>query len=220
MNLNQFYKYFKANGLFTGVKQMIRRLAGIVGFSNSETLFLSCNTEDVAYNKSNQQASNIEVEMLSNERKEEFKKIKYYPFLNEDELLNSMNKGVLLAIINNKITGYLVAHKSEMHTIFNLGKWSLSNDEAWIGPVYILPEWRNKKIFSHLLFEGITFNKKNNIKRIYTCINSENIASIKTFCNLGFNVVGRVRIQKVFYRKTTSVLNFSSGKFINSKFTI
>lgn len=194
--MKKIIKYFKDNGLLRTIKRIFYRVGGKLGLIKSETFVLH---QDFKNEKILQDfLPDYKVDILNKENLSDFMAIKYYEFLDPKEIINSKKSNIMVAFDGKKIIGFACYHYDTNHTIHDLGKWHLKEDEAWIGPTYVIKEYRSKGVHRLLLIKTISLLNKIGINKTYTAINRNNIPSIKSFKNVGFEIIGTINIQRFF----------------------
>ncbi|TCK93140.1 acetyltransferase (GNAT) family protein [Natranaerovirga hydrolytica] len=211
--------YLSDNGIGKTLNRIFYRISIMIGLRKSKTYILKVDFQNYQANESN--LPKYDVELLVDEFLDQFKKVKYYDFLNADELANSKNSGALLAMDSEMIIGFICFHRDVNHTIHSLGHWNLEKNEVWIGPTYVKKEYRNKKVHKLILSKAIKMFSKDNVKTCYTGINKNNAPSLRSFQNVGFEIAGEVSVRKVFNKIVSiSVKNLRDDISIMDKFNV
>lgn len=210
---------FKTNGFINTVAKIIDRILKKLGLRVSETYFFQIDLNDVELRNSRMKP--YKMEYLDHDRKTQFENMKYFDFLDVNSFLVSDKADILIALDESEIIGYICVHQGVDHLIYNLGYWSLNDNEAWIGPTYVVNDYRNKGIHGKLINEFVKQGYSNGISKIYTAINSENIPSIRSFSKVGFKLIGRVKIRKTANRKiSVELLDINNKNVLKEKLTV
>jgi GNAT superfamily N-acetyltransferase len=215
--MKKVIRYFKDNGFNETVKRIGIRSLSFIGLRESSSYVFNY--------KSNKEIYDIEISPfkyelveLRKEQSKNFESVNYYDFINADKILESENSKIFIAMDGNEIVGYVCCHFNVEHSIHKMGKWQLEENEAWIGPTYVVKEYRNKRIHKHLLLYSILMLGNHGINSFYTAINENNIASIKSFTNVGFEKIGVIKIKnRMNISKKISILDDGTNT-LNTKF--
>lgn len=222
IRLNRMLKIMnslKMNGFTKTVVIIINRILKTFGLQVSETYFFQIDLDDAKLQNNNQKL--YKLEYLGYDRKMQFESIKYFEFLDVNNLLASNKADILIALDGSKIIGYICVHRGINHLIHNLGYWNLNEDEAWIGPTYIIKDYRNKGIHKDLINVIIKDSYSKGIKKIYTAINSKNIPSIRSFSKVGFKLIGRINNRKIISKSISlELLDINDNNILKKKFEV
>jgi len=194
--MKKVIRYFKDNGLSETVKRIAIRSLSIIGFKESSSYILNYKSNEKIDAKEISSFKYVLVE-LNREQRKNFESVNYYDFINADKILKSDNSKIYIAMDKNEIVGYVCCHFNVEHSIHKMGKWQLEENEAWIGPTYVVKNYRNKRIHKHLLLYSILMLGNDGINSFYTAINENNTPSIKSFTNVGFEKIGVIKIKNV-----------------------
>lgn len=134
----------------------------------------------------------FEIERLTEVNRKEFERIKFWDFVNTDEFINNPKQSILLLKAGEEYVAYAAEEHEICREIHGLGKFQLRSGEGWIGPVYVLRDWRGRGINKALVAEQIKKLQASGIDTFYTSINSNNEASLNSFKHSGFCEIGRV----------------------------
>ena len=215
--MQKVLRYFNDNGLLETIKKVLMRVLGIFGLKKSETyilnLYMNCDIKVEINNLG------IRILQLLEEHTDEFNKVKYFDFINIKEKINSKYSKIFIAMDNNKIIGYVCCNFNTNHLIHNMGFWNLNKDEAWIGPTYVVKNYRNRGVHRALLIKSINEMYRSGIVSFYTAINKNNAPSLKSFRNVGFTKIGIIKIRKIL-RKTIrqEIIELNDEQVMKSKF--
>lgn len=193
--MSKLKAYLNDNGIGKTLNRIFYRISIMTGLRKSETYILKIDLENYQVVESN--FPKYDVVLLVDEYLDQFRKVKYYDFLNVDELAESINSGALLAMDSGMIIGFICFHRGVNHTIHSLGHWKLDKNEVWIGPTYVKKEYRNNKVHKLILSEAIKMFIQDNVKTCYTGINKNNQPSLRSFRNIGFKTVGELSVRKI-----------------------
>lgn len=185
--MSKITKYLRHEGLIgTGKKvwHLMSRLDSKTYFFESTQTLYSNNNSHIIFHE-------LQPDLL-----QQFEDIKFFEHVSGNEYINKDNKKILMAYIDDEPVGYVAAEHGIDKKIHGLGRFILSDSESWIGPTYVMREYRGKGISSLLISEIMRILKEDGITSYFTAINSDNIASQKAFINNGFKKIGSVIAQK------------------------
>lgn len=210
---------FKANGFIDTISKIVDKVLKMLGIRVSETYFFQMDLND-AILQNNNNMKPYKTEYLDYDKKTQFENMKYFNFLDVDGLLTFGKSNVLIALDENKIIGYVCMHRGTKHLIHNLGYWNLDDNEAWIGPIYVIKGYRNKGFSKFLLKNAVNELHKLGIVTFYTAVNKNNISSIRSFSNVMFNIIGMVETRNILNVKCKiNIVDYSPCKNILTKFS-
>nr|MBQ4458322.1 GNAT family N-acetyltransferase [Clostridia bacterium] len=174
-----------------GIQQTIRKIiTKVFRLGNSQTVFFY-NRIDVECESPYEEHDETYFE-LTESTIPDFEKIKFWNFINAMQYINNQNESVLLVKYNGEVIAYAAECHEKGRPIHGLGSFQLRAKEAWIGPVYVLKQYRGRGINRRLIIEVMNRLRASGITDFYTSINSNNQSSIKSFQNAGFTEIGRV----------------------------
>mgnify|MGYP000988208757 FL=1 len=209
--------YLRDYGLFETIKRIFTRILGIIGLIESETYVLrfqlaKASVEQPYNNK-------FRIIQLHREHVREFNRMKYFDFIDGNKMINSKHSKIFVAMDDNKIIGYVCCHTNTEHSIYRMGTWKLKSHEAWVGPSYVIRDYRNKKVNRLLWYTVINEMNKLRIDTFYTAINKNNEPSLKSVINIGFSVIGIIKFRKLFGRTINKeIIDFNKEKELTTKF--
>lgn len=131
-------------------------------------------------------------EILDNTNRVDFERIKFWGFINADDFIGNEHQSVLMIKEGKEYIAYAAEEHATERLIHGLGSFLLNSDEGWIGPVYVRKEWRWQGCNRRLLFQQMRRLKEFGIITVYTAINSQNTASLKSFSSVEFEEIGTV----------------------------
>lgn len=203
--MSKIVNYLKYEGISATVKKIIHS----VKKSDSTTVFFEAS--DSAFTG---QKEALKVVELKEDILDEFENIKFFEHIVSSDYLNSNSRKLLLGYMGDILVGYVAAEYGVEKEIHGLGKFSLTKEEAWIGPTYVRRKFRGQGISSALIREMMDIlQKENNIMHFYTAINAENISSQKAFLKNSFVQFGTVTI--LYKQKQKSIVE---GNKLKEKF--
>ncbi|MCO8291380.1 GNAT family N-acetyltransferase [Tetragenococcus halophilus] len=219
--MKKIIQYLNDNGLLKTIAQIFKRLAGLTGLLESKTYILKKEIHN-EYSLAANSTSKYQIKILDVEDIEAFNKMKYFEFLDANKIISSKKMGAIIALKENNIIGYVCFDSNNEHPIHQLGRWYLEENEAWIGPTYILNDYRNKGLHRILLNKTIENLYYANIRAAFTAINYKNKPSIKSFKKIGFDKIGLIKARNFFnlhskVRVEEKMLGSIESKFFNNK---
>lgn len=179
----------KNNGYLETIKKALNRILKVLGLLESETYFFEKKIDDIRSQSTKEQIynDNISIKFLDYKEKTQFEYMKYYEFLDTESLLNSEMSKVLIALHKDKIIGFACIHRGSNHLIHDLGYWNLSEDEAWIGPTYVIKNYRNRGIHKDLLNRAIEYSYFMGIKKYIQRLILKILLRSRVFVRLALN---------------------------------
>jgi len=116
----------------------------------------------------------------------------------------------IIALKNNKIVGYTCVEFYPQKPIDRVLK--LQQNEAWGRDAFILPEYRNKGIYS-IMFSLVTnLAKEKNLSKIYGSVDVKNLKSLKIHKKFGSKVIGRYIYLKLLVFEKIWYMELENGK--------
>lgn len=186
-----FLKKIRLLGLKYFIDNFAYKIFYKMGFSSSNTVFLSLNLNDSSVNLSQPDAG-LRVVKLTLEYLSSLKKILIFGDVLVDDLFNNDTKGAFIALNKyDEVVAFSFYDLSDQHTVNGWVSIEISEDLAWVGPVFVHPKYRGNKLNKHLYFAIFEFLSGER-QRFITCINSNNQASIKSHKSMGFVNIGEV----------------------------
>lgn len=184
--------YLRNEGFISFCKKIKSNILYRFGRS-STTMFYQCN--DLGLEKVLTREG-IDVLKLAYSELSDFEYMKFFQHLDGNMYVNNLDKEIVIAKYGEKIVGYAAVDYGGKRDIHGLGAFSLLDNEAWIGPVYVIREYRKKGVNSLLINTLKHRMKSRSINCCYTCINIDNPDSITSFKRNGFNELGFVTSTK------------------------
>ena len=192
--MSKILTYLKYEGLHETVRKCL--LAVKNRNKASETVFLKCCEADLTPNPK----VKLDVFPLTEDRLQDFEKVKFYEYVSGLSYVNHPKRCVLLGYVDGQIAGYEAIEYHIDREIHGLGVLRLEQDEAWAGPAYVKRAFRGKGINKELIKRAILYGQQEyHIHTVYTCINGENVPSIKAAERIGFRKIGSVIFQNGQY---------------------
>lgn len=180
--MNKFLTYLKYEGIMATVKKVfsyIRKKESITVFLCYDAPIKSVKKQPILF------------DFLRQDNLDSFEKIKFFDHIHGRDYIDSSNSFILLAMMNGETVGYIAMELEKNKEIHGLGHFQLDTQEAWVGPVYVKRAYRGKGINKEMLKQALEIAmNKYHIRCIYTSINQENIASLKSFLHAGFQKKG------------------------------
>lgn len=199
--MSKIVNYLKYEGISATVKKIVHS----VKKSDSKTVFFEASDSDFTREKETLRVVGLKEDFLN-----EFENIKFFEHIVSGDYLNSNSRKLLLGYIGDVLVGYVAAEHGVEKKIHGLGRFSLTAEEAWIGPTWVRREFRGQGISSVLIREMMDIlQKENNIMHFYTAINAENISSQKAFVKNSFKELGTVTI---LYKQKQNIVEGSKLK--------
>lgn len=193
--MKKVVQYLGEYGLLKTIMQIFRRVGGLIGLLKSKTYILK---------KEIQEDFNIaitheyQLKTFVAEDVEAFNKMKYFDFLDANNIVESKKMGATIALDGDSVIAYVCYDSSSEHDIHKFGRWYLDENEAWVGPTYVKNDYRNKGLHHDLLNKTIENLQNSNIKTVVTAINYKNEPSIKSFEKTGFRKLGLIKLRNFF----------------------
>lgn len=212
-------QYLGEYGLLKTIIQIFRRVGGLVGLLKSKTYILR---KEIQEDLNVAITSGYQIKTLDVNDIEAFNKMKYFNFLDANNVVESKKAGATIALDENSIIAYVCYDSSSEHVIHKFGSWYLDENEAWVGPTYVKSAYRNKGLHRDLLSKTIENLQNNNIKMVVTAINYKNKPSIKSFEKSGFSKLGLIKLRNFIgcysiIQVEEYTLNSIKSKFSNNK---
>ena len=113
-----------------------------------------------------------------------------------------------------RIIAYTWVHFKYYDNLGLAGTLVLDENEVFIGPFYVDPAHRGRKLYYLMMSESLRYLKNERIITVYTASNSQNIATIKVAVRSGFDVVGCIRAKK---SHGWTVLEFNRQGLLSAK---
>ena len=188
--IKKFFIYCMSDGIIPAVRFACKTLFSKL-LSNSTTVFLeyeNCRSKHSDMNS----CITIKKTELTDVIKLDF------PRLKESDYQKWLQNGSTLYIgyIENIPISYTWTHYNG-YTIHGLCDFKLEEIECWIGPTFISKNFRGQGYNKQQIAYQIA---NENAKKFYTSVNSDNIASLKSFQHLGFKIIGTVTRKTLFFR--------------------
>lgn len=183
---------------YEGLRETIRKCFLTVKNRNkvSETVFFKYCKADLAHDPK----ARLEVVFLTEERLPDFETIRFFDHISGRDYIAQPHGNIFLGYLNDELVAYAVTEYGKRKEIHGLGFFQLEQNEAWLGPVYVKRAYRGKGINREMLKRVIEATvKQGYIHSFYTCINQENVASIKSFSYAGFQKKGVILCQNGQY---------------------
>lgn len=180
--MSNLLNYLKQEGLFATAKKAWNKVfqKGI-----SQTIFLradlSGDTDD---------DYEVIIEKLEESNRAAFEEIKFWDFVNADDYIGNEHQSVIMLRDGENYIAYAAEEHATDRLIHGLGSFLLKSDEGWIGPVYVRKKWRGRGYSRRLLLQQMYRLKESGMTLVYTAINSQNTASLKSFSSVGFEEIG------------------------------
>lgn len=190
--MNRLINYLMNEGFVETIKKIIVK---IKQHGKSETIFFQKEVQNFEAPKSLNDI--MKCVKLTEENQSDFENIKFWSFINTNTYLNNPNASILLLKIGNNYVGYAAEQHETERKIHGLGVFNLKRKEGWIGPVYVVRQYRGQGLNRILVNEQIMQLRQKHITTFFTSINSANTSSIKSFNSLGFKEFGRVGKNKI-----------------------
>lgn len=182
--MNKLLIYLKQEGLSATIAKVISFL-----FKGSSTTDFYCCVNPVSCANRN----SVVLKYLTYTELNKFDQIKFFSHINGADYIESTNQFILTAYYEDEMVGYVAAEYDKLKDIHGLGKFKLNKDEAWVGPVYVCRKYRKKGVSSYLISGTLQQLKQRFcIASVYTCINADNISSIRSFEKNGFKKIGYI----------------------------
>ena len=217
--MKKIIQYIHEYGLLRTIMQIFKRIGEFVGVLKSKTYVLD---KEIQKDLDVITEPKYQIRPLGLDDIEEFNRMKYFDFLDPKNIIESKNKGAIIALNGSRIIGYVCYDSSSEHSIHKMGKWNLDENEAWVGPTYVDINYRNKGIHRDLLNETIKKLHYENIKNVFTAINYKNEPSVKSFEKTGFRKLGLISIRNIlnFYKSIKIdeyIINSIRSKFYGNR---
>lgn len=182
--MSSLLNYLKQEGLSATAKRAWNKAfhKGV-----SQTVFLRADLSKEIDNE-----HGLAFELLEESNRAAFCEIKFWDFVNADEFIGNEHQSVIMLREGDKYIAYAAEKHATERLIHGLGSFVLKSDEGWIGPVYVRKQWRGHGYNRQLLLQQMHRLKECGMTTVYTAINSQNTASLKSFSSVGFEEIGTV----------------------------
>lgn len=187
--MSRILNYLRQEGLATTAKKAFNK---IFHKSVSQTVFLRIRLTGELENCF---SSNIEI--LGDSNRAFFEAIKFWDFICVDDFIDNEYQSIAMLKNRDEYIAYAAEEHAINRVIHGLGDFHLKLDEGWIGPVYLRKQWRGKGHNKRLLLHQLRRLKAFGVTTVYTAINSQNSASLKSFKSVGFEEIGIVDEQGI-----------------------
>lgn len=114
-----------------------------------------------------------------------------------NEYLENKSK-CLGAFWNDRVIGYCWVHFRKYYFPFFDYYLKIKDKEAYIGPAFVDPEFRGKRLYGALMSRLFVNLKKNGCLLVYGSVWDTNIASIKGVKKIGFLPVNYIKVIRIF----------------------
>lgn len=191
--MNKISRYLKEYGLRGILKKIYVKGLFLFGLKKSVTIFfVKVLDSNIAYVDSD----HYSIKILTQADIDKFDKMKYFHFIRSKEVVEDPYFMVITINHQERMVGYVILHFGEIHPIYGLGSWKLDEDEAWLGPAFVIKEFRGKGINSLLLNQAAIFSIERGSKKIFTCINQSNASSRRSFEKNDYRPIGTITRKK------------------------
>lgn len=191
--MKKISRYLKEFGLRGIIKKIYAKGLFLLGLKKSVTIFFIKSLHENISSTGNDQYL---VKILDESDISKFDEMKYFHFIRSKEVVEDPDFMVVIVSHQEKMVGYVILHFGEVHPIYGLGSWKLDEDEAWLGPAFVIKEFRGKGINSILLNQAAIYSIERGSKKIFTCINQSNVPSIRSFEKNGYHPIGTITRKK------------------------
>lgn len=180
------YRQIKYDGFKNTLSLTIQKLLNFIKLRNSITYYFCCKKFINSYTN-NIDALNFEFI----ENKKILSQYKICGRIDNKEAAKKIDNGsILFAVFDNAdIVAYAFIHKKH-YKLDNKYRFSLQEDERWIGPVFVSKQYRGKGINQFQISTVLDYLDNKSINKIYTSINSKNYPSIVSFMKNNFKIIG------------------------------
>ena len=182
--MSSLLNYLKQEGLSATAKRAWNK---VFHKNDSQTVFLRA---DLSAGIDDEYGADFE--LLDESNRSAFEKIKFWEFVNADDFIGNENQSVIMLRDGDNYIAYAAEEHAIERVIHGLGSFILKSDEGWIGPVYVKKQWRGRGYNRLLLLQQMHRLKEFGMTMVYTAINSQNAASLKSFASVGFEEIGTV----------------------------
>jgi hypothetical protein len=217
MKLKNNIDFLSSHGYKSSLNLFLKYISRQLALSESVTYFflIQLNKNNISnFNSTFYKKLKFEV-LKENNKLNEFRNKKLYTHLPTEKWFEN-GSICYLATQNNDIISYAWIHKK----YYNLDKnliFNLKENEAWLGPSFVNPKYRNLGINSSHLSK-ILFNLENEkINHVLTCINSKNYSAIRAFIKNNVQIIGVSHIRKLFNLEIKSIILNLNNEFLLSE---
>lgn len=182
--MSRLLNYLKQEGLSATAKRAWNK---VFHKNDSQTVFLRAIISG-EINDSHEDS----FEILENSNRASFERIKFWDFVNAEDFIDNANQSVIMLRDGDNYIAYAAEEHATDRPIHGLGSFLLKSDEGWIGPVFVRKQWRGHGYNRQLLLQQMHILKGLGVTTVYTAINSQNTASLKSFSSVGFEEIGTV----------------------------
>ena len=183
--MSRCINYLRQEGLTAIVKKLWQK---IFYSGSSSSVFLKIELFDNNFRETNP----VKTELLTDTNRKNFETIKFWDFVKTNEFIDNPNRSVVMLKKGENYIAYAAEEHEEERIIHGLGRFVLKKGQGWIGPVYVAKQYRGNGYNRILLLEQLNRLHKLEVKEVFTAINSQNEASLRSFKSVGFVEVGRV----------------------------
>ena len=182
--MSSLLNYLKQEGLSATAKRAWNKVfhKGV-----SQTVFLRADLSEEIDDE-----HGTDYELLDEKNREAFEELKFWDFVNADDFISNENQSVIMLRDGDNYIAYAAEEHAVERVIHGLGSYLLKSNEGWIGPVYVRKQWRGRGYNRRLLLQQMHRLKECGMTMVYTAINSQNTASLKSFASVGFEEIGTV----------------------------
>lgn len=202
--MSSLLKYMKQEGLSATAKKAWNKA---FRKGDSRTVFLRATLSDEI--KMNNERM---FEIMDESNRAAFEEIKFWDFVKADDYIGNEHQSVVLLRDGDRYIAYAAEEHELNRVIHGTGLFKLGPGQGWIGPVYVSRQWRGKGYNRQLLQIQMYRLNKMGIKTIYTAINSQNDASLKSFKRAGFAEIGTLDAQGNILTDTDNILHAAFSK--------
>ncbi len=190
--------YYKSDGIKETITFIIKSLMSFIYKNSTTNFYKSGNT---TYNLEIPQHKNITIKEITTS---ELINIKF-PRLELLPCKKWMQNGSKLYIcfFQDKPIAFTWSHFNN-YQIHGVGKFTLKQDEYWIGPTFVHKNYRGLGLNKYQIHFQMSKNKE---KIAVTSVNHNNIASIKSFEHWNFSLIGQVFYKRSLFKQNISFSN-------------
>ena len=207
--LSKIYNFAKQDGFSNTLRYIMNEMQSIFFLRTSHTFFFQTTISNKYDINKTISINFIIVENKYNYLKYKYERLTYYPY----EKWFDANSICCIGIINSKAISCIWAH-TKSYEIEGIGRYHLSNDEAWIGPSFVDNELRKNGINTLQRKYLINFLIDRNICKLITSVNLHNFPAISNAFRQGYEVFGIYR-RKTLFNKTIQRAHW--GNFLGQR---
>lgn len=190
--LNKFLVYKRSDGLLNAVIYVLKTILNVV-YINSTTVFLRCDKPSVELKDGTDIRVYDDARLI---RQLAFERLQ---LLDCDEKIENGHK-LYVGFVDGRPVSYSWTAVGRYKVLY-VGHIDLDNQEYWIGPTFVLNDYRGRGLNK----AGINRQIHDVDGVCFTSVNSGNKPSLHSFLSLGFKEIGRVTYKKFLFFSSVDI---------------